>query len=60
MLSNLKYRLAREIDEMPTWKRIAYSVGLVAAITVAVLLLSGTWEPFAVSTGATKIANKGQ
>ena len=55
MLSNLQYRLAREIDEMPTWKRIAYSVGLVGAIVSAVLLLSGTWEPFAVSTGTVEV-----
>lgn len=58
MLSNLKYRLAREFDEMPTWKRIAYGVGIVAAIVIAVLLLSGTWEPFAVQTGATHLDKK--
>lgn len=59
MLSNLKYRLAREFDDMPTWKRVAYGIGIVGAIAVAVLLLSGTWEPFAVQTGASKIATKG-
>lgn len=60
MLTNLKHRLAREYDEMPTWKKIAYSVGIVAAIVVAVLLLSGTWQPFAVSTTPVHIAKKGQ
>jgi hypothetical protein len=60
MLTNLKHRLSRELDEMPTWKKIAYSVGLVAAVVVAVLLLSGTWQPFAVTTGAVHIAKKGQ
>jgi hypothetical protein len=60
MLTNWINNRKLEIDRMPNWKRIAYSVGIVASIVIAVLLLSGTWEPFAVSTTPIHIAKKGQ
>lgn len=58
IFSNLKNRLAREYDEMSSFKKIAYSIGIVASIAVAVLLLSGVWEPFAVQSSTTVIPKK--
>lgn len=53
MLTNWLYNRKLEIEEMSTFKRVAYSVGIVGAVIIAVLLLGGIWEPFAVQTSTT-------
>lgn len=57
-IMNLKNRFAREIDEMSAFKRIAYPVGIVLAVVVAVLLLGGIWEPFAIQSSTTVVPKK--
>lgn len=48
-------RLKTEFAGLSNTKRIAYGVGLAAAIIIAALLLSGVWDPAAVETGVTPV-----
>ncbi|MCC3299246.1 hypothetical protein [Arthrobacter caoxuetaonis] len=48
-------RLKTEFAGLSKNKRIAYGVGLAAAIIIAALLLSGVWDPGAVETGVVPV-----
>ena len=54
----IKNRLVREYTEMSNTRRIIYAVLLLASIVTVTLLLTGTWDPFAVETGSKNIVKK--
>jgi uncharacterized membrane protein YiaA len=54
----LKNRIVREYTEMSNTRKIVYAVLLLASAITVTLLLTGTWDPFAVETGSKNIVKK--